>query len=244
MFNDEGTVRYYPRKEKGHSFLTSLFSGILDGIFGFIGKGWIGAGIGFMAGFANNPPTGDRIVGGYYVVDDFNAVPDNLAQAGVKMKFYKGSFNGVATNSSGILFGIPERVSTGGTFIFGIRGTIGLNSVEGINIGDYVYIRKPIVYYGSPKKVIESLLCGSNISNPYSSGELNVGTIYVPGGVGVPPINTFNDFADDWDTELDTVNLMTVGKILGGDEDSSPFDQLKELTNELGIDFFINENNK
>ena len=42
-----------------------------------------------------------------------------------------------------------------------------LDDASKVNIGDYLYIRKPMLFAGSPNEIIKALLCGSNIDIPY-----------------------------------------------------------------------------
>lgn len=243
MFEDRGDVKWIQRKTEGQSVLTSIFGGIVDGVLGFVGGGWVGAGIGFVNGLTGGLTQPEKVTGGYYSVDDYNVIPDDLIQSGAKLKFYGGSINGQATNAKGVLFGIPDRTIINGTFIFGIHGTIGLDSISNIFVGDYIYVRKPIVFQGSPKKVIYALLTGSNISYPYNALSQITGTVLTSGGVGIPPYDVVNDFSPNWDSELDSIGLMTVGKLLNVDE-SSPFDEVKSLCADLLLEFFINEDNQ
>ena len=222
MFDDKGDMTYIERKKPGVSFLQSLTSGVLGGIVGAIGGGWAGFGALFANGFLHNLPTSDINQGGYYKVTDYNAIPDDTVRSGAKIKFLQGSYSGIATNSNSPLAFGTEYTINGGTMRNGYLGTFAIDTTDGINIGNFVYARKPIVYRGSPKTIIEALLCGSNIDYKYGT----------------------EDFADNWDDELKSMELMDISNIIAIDSNSTPFEEVKGICKELQLSFFINEDNK
>jgi len=242
MFNDYGSLHWIPRKKEGKDFLESLFSGITSGIFGRVGGGWIGAGIGFVSGFLSNLPSGDKIIGGFYKVEDFNVIPDDLIQSGAKIKFHSGSFSGTAKNTLSPLFEIPDYVIKSGTLRSGIFGTISFDLTDGIKVGDYIYARKPLAFSGDPNFIIKSILTGSNIDYPYGKGGF-LETIG-PFGQIIYEVELPNDFSSDFDSELSGYELMKLGKILEPNDDTTPFNEIKQLAEEVQFSFFVDDENK
>jgi len=222
IFDDFGESKYIERKEKGRSVLESIGYGMIGAAIGGIKGGWVGAGVGFVTGFAANLPTSDRIKGAHYEISDFNAIPDDVVSSGQKLKFFSGSICGIATNIKHPLYGLKEYIVKGGTFRNGIYATLSFADTSGIQIGDYIYSRLPIIYNGSPDEIIRSLLTGSNIDYPYSQ----------------------DDFFGNWNNEISFLDYYSVGKIIDPTDDSTPFDELKELLGEIQLSFFINELNE
>jgi hypothetical protein len=243
MFDDYGDMAWIERKVKGRSVFQTLISGVIGGVVGFVSGGPVGAGVGFFTGVAANPPESDKLMGAYWQVQDYDAIPDDLVRSGQKVKFHPGSLSGIATNSSGELFSLPEKTITGGTFTYGIHGTLSFsaNDISGISIGDYIYVRRPIVLAGGPNEILTALLTGSNVDSPYKVGGERIVYPKTPGGV-CTFISEPSDFASDWSSELSIVNLFEVSKIIT--EETSPFEELKELVKELQISFFLDEDDK
>lgn len=242
MFDDYGDKKFVQVKKKGKTLLQAFGGGIIGGVVGFIGGGPIGGAIGFSNGFISNRPTSDRITRSYYEVSDFDAIPDELVSSGQKIKFYRGSVSGLAQNSNGPLADAVERVIKNGTMRWGIEGTIGFETTEGIYVGDYMYVRVPINLSGSPKEVMEALLTGSNIDTPYKLATTTT-TNPTNGGVPTYSIQSYTDFASSWNDELQPIELMNVGKVLEL-ENTTPFDEIKELCHDLQLSFYVDEENK
>jgi hypothetical protein len=243
MIDDFGDMTYVERKAKGRSVLESIFTGVVGGVLGFVAGGPAGAVMGFMGGFADKPPTSDKLIGGYYQIQDYNAIPDDMVSSGQKVKFYPGSVCGLATNSNGYLYTQPEKTIAGGTFAYGLYGTLSFaaSDINGINVGDYLYTRRPLAFTGSPNQIIKSILTGSNIDKPYGTGGDSVIYPKTPGGV-VNFIWIKPDFDSNWDTEFANLELVELSNVI--DQDTSPFNLIKEITQETQVSFYINENNQ
>lgn len=242
MFDDDGDINYIQVKSGGKAYF-SIGNTISDAASGFIAGGWggaaVNAGLGFVKGLFGGR---NEIVSGYWQLTDFNIIPDGVIKSGAKIKFYGGSISGIATNSSNPLFSVKEYSIVSGTFrntIFGFNGTVALDDASKVNIGDYLYIRKPMLFAGSPNEIIKALLCGSNIDIPYNSGT----SFGVSGNFGSLVPTPINDFATNFDSELNSMNLFRLSKFLSPEFETTPFDELKELVRELQISFYIDETN-
>ena len=242
MFDDYGDEKWIERKTPGVSIWNSILSAVVNGITGFIGGKWVGLALGGLSGYFGNPPQSEQTVGGYYKVEDFNMIPDDLIKSGARLKFYAGSISGIATNLNHPLVEASEKSISGGTFIRGIHGTVEVEDVYGIHVGDFIYVRKPLFFQGSPNEVIKGILCGSNIDYPYIfDKEMTVDTRWF----GVWTFrNPYYDFNVNWNSELESLDLVQIGKFISYDDNSTPFDEIKEIANELQISFFIDEDNR
>jgi len=242
MFDDLGDVQYIERKQQGKTILESIFSGVIAAIPSAITGNWPGAAIGFSLGVVSNLPTNDKMVGGYYQIQDFNVIPDDIVKSGIKAKFYAGSISGIATNLNHPLVGVTEHSFSGGTFINGLYGTFSIDDTSEINVGDYVYVRRPIILAGSPNEVVKALLTGSNIDYPYTFETRVYSPSPTPGGYGLF-IDKESDFFSGWDNEWQMLSLINMNKIIEGDN-TKPFDEIKEIMRDLQVSFYIDENNK
>lgn len=242
MFDDDGDVSYIHYKTGGGAKLSA--AGVLTtAAAGAIKGGWVGAAIGAGIGILKGLFGGsDEHEVGYWQLTDFNVIPDGVVKSGAKMKFFAGSISGIATNSYGPLFNIREFSVNSGTFrntIFGFNGTVAFDNTDGINVGDYIYVRKPMLFAGNPAEIIKALLCGSNIDFPYYAGTAKTSS----GFFGNLSPDIPNDFATNFDTELNSMSSFQLSKIISITDNTSPFDEVKQLVRELQISFYINESN-
>jgi hypothetical protein len=244
MFDDDGDINYIEVKSDGDANF-SIVDTIVAGAIAFGGGNWVGAGF----SVANSVLRG--LIGGggdtktgYWKLTDFNIVPDGVIKTGGKIKFYPGSISGIATNSNNPLFSVKEFVSLGGTFRntqFGFNGTVSFDDTRTINIGDYVYVRRPLIFSGNPTEIIKGILCGSNIDIPFHQGRL---LSPIPGNFGVTAYYETNDFATNFDSELNVMNIFNLAKFISADTDTTPFHEVKELVRELQISFYVDEINR
>ena len=239
MFNDFGDVRWIEAKTQHEDTWTQIARIGFSAVVGFIGGGPIGAGIGAANAYINSPS--DSSVPGYYKVTDYNAIPDNTVRSGQRVKFYSGSVNAIATNLSGPLANVKERSINGGKFNQGIYGTFDIDSTEDIKVGDYVYVRKPLVYFGNPDRVIKAILCGSNIDYPYSNGS-NYQSDGIIGSNFISGRET--DFSSNWNYEINTSILYALSKTIGVNTTSNPYREIKDLVAEILLSFYIDETDK
>ncbi len=246
MFDDDGNINYITVKRGGNAKL-NIGGLISDAVAGGIAGGWLGAaegaGLGLVKGLFGLLGGGDETISGYWQLTDFNAVPDGVVKSGAKMKFYGGSISGVATNSLNPLFNVKEYNVLGGTFRntqFGFNGTCAFDDTRDIHLGDYIYVRKPLLFAGNPAEIIKAILCGSNIDFPYYSGTSAISVGFF-GSLSTP---TLNDFNSVFDSELNSMALFNLAKFISPEFDTSPFDEIKELVRELQISFYIDESNK
>ncbi len=223
MFDDLGSVSYYQRTRPGVSLGESFLKGLESGIIGLITSGnpWVALGATAL-GVINNPPTSDQVIGGYYQIQDSNIIPDDVIRSGERIRFSSGSFNGIATNLNGLLATSQEYTVLGGTLVNGIYATVAFQTTFGINVGDYLYIRQPILYSGNPGEIIKTILTGSNIDYKY----------------------TGTDFYSEWDSDVQGVELMNLFGIIDVGDNSLPIDKIKELSREVQLAFFVDEDNK
>lgn len=243
MFDDYGEIKYLQTKQKGKTYLESIFSGIIGGVTGFIQGGPITGVIGFGVGVAGNLPTKDRVTGGYYEISDYDIIPDDLVKSGQRIKFYSGSINGIATNLNSPLAKRKEYTIKSGTFHNGIKGTFSFEDIQGININDLVYVKKPIYLFGNPKDIIYGLLCGSNIDYPYNTGWVQL-PLAPPWGGGSRYESSISDFDFNFESELNNLQLFQLERIISSDEETSPFEEVKSLCSDLQLSFYIDENNR
>ena len=243
-FDDNGAIKYVEVKQESGGFWDMLVSAVVGGAIGFVGGGPAGAAIGFSSGLINNQSRETKR--SYYQVFDYNAIPDDSVSAGQKVKFYSGSINGQATNLSSPLAQRKEYSIVSGTFVNGFAGTFGFDNVDGINVGDYVYIRKQMFFSGSPNDIIRALLTGSNINYPYfNGGSVLTSKSSISGGVVTPVYKQlFTDFATTWDSELESNDLLSLQKFIKIDSESTPFEEVKQLVADINASFYINELNK
>lgn len=243
MFDDDGNINYIEVKSGGAAGI-SVVNTVAEGAMGYVAAGWTGlaldVGISLLSGLFSS---GRQKTTGYWQLTDFNAIPDGVIRSGAKMKFYSGSICGLATNLTSPLAQLPEYTVAGGTFRntqYGFNGTAFFANTNGIHVGDYIYVRKPMVFTGNPAEIIKGILCGSNIDVPFGAGtgKTSVGFF----GSLIPP--SFNDFATNFDSELNTLSCFNLGKVITTDVDTNPFDEIKELVRDLQISFYIDENNK
>jgi hypothetical protein len=240
MWDDYGDVEYIERKSPETTFWDTALSGIIGGAIGIVSAGFTfgaSAVLGFAGGALGNLPKSSETTQSYYKYTDYNAIPDETVASGQKVKFYSGSICAIATNSNSPLKDIQEKVITGGGFDSnsGIYGTFEFADTSGINIDDWVYIRRPISFSGSPDSIVKQILCGSNINTPY-----NADTVYNKYGNLVYNSN----FGSLWNDEINNIELLNLYRMIGVDEEISPFDLLKELFSEIKVNFYIDENNK
>lgn len=249
MFDDYGDVGYIERKREGRTFLESLGVSLFTAGITAISGGWAGAAIGFSGGFLGNLPQSDRIIGAYYKIQDYDKIPDDLVSSGQRIKFYSGSISGIATNLNHPLTRQKEYVIAGGTLRFGVYGTFSFADTKNIKVGDYVYVAQPITLKGSPNQVIKALLTGSNIDYPYLNDIILDGQIRRRkrwgGWFMEPTLGTIpGDFDSNWDSELEITDLMNISKTIIQNDTSTPFEEVKEITSDLQLSFYISEQNK
>jgi hypothetical protein len=224
MFDDFGTSEYIERKSPETTFWDTALGGVLGGAVGLVAGGLtfgIGAAMGFLGGALGNLPKESQVTAAYYKYTDFNFIPDNTVASGQKVKFYVGSIDAVATNSNSPLINIQEKTILGGKFENGIYGTFEFADTTGIKVDDWIYVRKPLRFAGTPDEIVKQILCGSNINTPYAT----------------------TSFSPSWNNEMENIELLNLGRVIGVDEEISPFDLLKELFSEIKVNFYIDENN-
>lgn len=239
MFNDKGGLTWIPIIQKGKSIWTTLLNTAIGFGLGMLKGVWVGAGVGVLGGLTSLP-SGDRLVGGYYKVRDEDAVPEDLITNGGKLKFYYGSISGIATNLDHPLVKVKECSVLDGTFRFGLYATVSLDTVEGIQVGQYVYARRALQYQGNPNEILKALLCGSNINYPYSEGSLYEQVTHW----GIVYGTAYSDFNSEWKSELSAYDLFDLNRTLIPSDDITPFSLIKEICEELQISFFIDEDNR
>jgi len=250
MFDDYGDVEWIQRKKKGRTFLESLGISLLTAGVSAITGGWAGAAIGAAGGVLSNRPQNDRVIGAYYKIQDYDKIPDDLVSSGQRVKFYSGSISGVATNLNNPLTKQKEYIITGGTLRFGIFGTFSFSDTKDIKVGDYLYIAQPVSMKGSPNQIIRALLTGSNIDYPYLNDKILDGKRKSDKdfrGNWLPSITLGTipgDFNSNWDSELELADLIEISKTILQNDNSTPFDELKEIASDLQLSFYISEENK
>ena len=219
---------------------------MFGGITGLVGGHslWAGA-IGGVSALINNWPSGPRVVSAYYKIEDFNAIPDDLVASGQPLKFYPGSISGIATNRNHPLLSTPSRTILEGTLRNGFMGTFGLDDVDGVTVGDYVYAPIGIEMGGDPDSIIKELLCGSNIDYPYRRGTfITSKPPHTRGGQAPIDYVQEGDFADGWEAELTPYKQFALQKLISPSDDTSPFEEVKSLVKDMMFSFYVNEANK
>jgi len=236
MFDDMGETRTIIRKKKSsQNFFNIAWNAVL-GVYSaitanFAGVAFSAANIGF--GLSGG---GERVTNSYLEIEDDNLIPEDSV-LGATLKFFPGSFSGTADNRNSPLFPRKEYTPSGGTFAYGLYATLYFEDTSGINVGDFIYSKKPLFFAGNPREVIQAILCGSSITNKYSYP----GTYDERSWFGRASRETArNDFDSNWESEFSPLEQMHVQRVV----DSSPFEEIKKLTESCQFYFYVNQDNK
>ena len=241
-FDDKGQKSTIRRKSKIRpNYFNVAFNTVLGVVNGIAGN-YPGMVINAGAVGVELSKSGEKLDSAYIQIQDDNLIADDtiLGQTGVK--FYPNAINGNAKNSNSQLYPLLEYNIVGGTFCYGLYATVNIEDTTGINVGDYIYIRKPLIYSGDPDTIIKNILTGSNIDYPYTrdvpNGE-NLGYYYNDGVLVAPKPSDFNN---NWNSELSAYDSLSLYKQI--EFTSNPFDEIKELIETCQLYFYIDGDNK
>lgn len=237
MFDDMGQVSHIQKWSKSSpkllnvAFQTGL--GIWNAVSGnYIGVGLNAAAIGIELGKGES-----KLDNAYIEYRDDNLIADDTILSGNGIKFYNQSINGTAENSRGPLYNKKEYTVVGGTFVHGIYATVNVDDTTGINLGDFIYVKKPLEFSGDPNTIIRNILCGSNIDFPYQSGT----TYLYADGKDYERKIVKGDFSASWNSEISAYANLSLYKQVGFD--SNPFDEIKEIIESCQLYFYVDGNN-
>lgn len=220
MIDDMGNISKIERKSKIRpNYLNVLFQlglGIKNGVSG----NWVGVGINAGAMVGELSKSGEKLDAAFTQVFDDNLIPDDTVFGANTIKFYPNSISGLANNSSNPLNNRTEYKVNGGTFVYGLYGTLNVEDSSGINIGDYLYVQRPLIFSGNPNRIIRQILTGTNIDYPYND----------------------SNFSDTFNSELDVLNNVALYKQI--DFDSDPFKEIKELAESCQLYFYVDGSDK
>lgn len=231
--DDRGDTRLVKITQPGEDSIGMILGGIIGGAVGFLSAALtagVGAAampsiVGGVSGALGNIPTNNGAEQQwYYQTNDYNAIPDHTVLGGQNLKFFSGSIDPRAGTFTQPLFTIPSQKVRGGTFQYGIYGTIEIDDIlHNAKKGDFIYAELPLIYSGSPADIIRNMLAGTNSTVRF-----------------VWP----DDFSEGWNEQALPLRHIEAFAVCQNFENGGPSEAIDTLAREFGFTFYLDENNK